>query len=116
MTSLKTAAVALLALAGAQTATVATARTADQASPDTMRIVVKYGDLDLGTREGAEALRARVVDAAMRIKGDADPRDLRAMMERRKARDAAVAMADAIVAHQDKALAAAGPTPNHLAF
>jgi UrcA family protein len=114
MTKLKTAAVALLVLAGAQTATGAMARTADAASPDTMRIVVKYGDLNLATREGAEALRARVVHAAMLIKGDADPRDLQAMAAMRKARDAAVAMADAITAHQDTALAAIGATPSHL--
>ena len=116
MTKLKTAAVALLVLAGAQTATVAMARTADAGSPDQVRIVVKYGDLNLATPEGAAALRARGVHAAMQIKGDVDPRDLKAMAEMRKARDEAIAMADAIAAHQDTALAAAGATPNHLAL
>ena len=52
----------------------------------------------------------------MQIKGDVDPRDLKAMAEMRKARDEAIAMADAIAAHQDTALAAAGATPNHLAL
>jgi UrcA family protein len=113
MFKLKTAA-ALFAVASALTATAATARTADASSPDAMRIVVRYGDLNLATREGADALRSRVVHAAMQIKGNVDPRDLQGMAEMRRARDAALAMADAIIVHSQPAFAAVGGPPNHL--
>lgn len=114
MSKLKTAALALLVLGGAQAATVAVARTADAASPNTMRIVVRYGDLNLATREGADALRLRVVQAATRIKGGVDNRDLQGMAELRKARAAALDMADAIIAHSEPAFAWVGPAPDHL--
>ena len=114
MSKLKTAFVAVLVLAGAQIATVAMARTAYAGSPDTMRIVVRYGDLNLATHEGADALRSRVDHAAMRIVGDVDPRDLQGMAELRKARAAALETADAIIAHSDTAFAWVGPAPHHL--
>jgi UrcA family protein len=113
MFNLKTAAT-VFAVASALTATVATARTANEASPDAVRIVVRYGDLNLATREGADALRSRVVHAAMQIKGNVDPRDLQGMAEMRKARDAALAMADAIIVHSQPAFAATGGAPDHL--
>lgn len=113
MTKFKTAVAAVLALAGALTATVAAARPA-AATSDTTRIVVRYGDLNLATREGADALRSRILHAAMRIKGDVDPRDLQGMAELRRAREAALGMADAIIAHSQSAYAAAGSAPGRL--
>ena len=98
MTKLKTAVAAALALAGALTTTVAMARTADAASPDTTRIVVRYGDLNLVTREGADALRSRVDHAAMLVVGSVDTRDLQRIAEQRHARAAALETANAIIA------------------
>jgi len=113
MFKLKTAATVFV-VASTLVASVATARTAAASPPDAMRIVVTYGDLNLATREGADALRSRVVHAAMQIKGNVDPRDLQGMAEMRKARDAALAMADAIIEHSQPAFAAVGGAPNHL--
>jgi UrcA family protein len=115
MLNLKTGAAALLALALAQSATGAMARTPDAGSADTVQVVVRYGDLNLATPEGAQALRARVDRAAMLIKGDVDPRDLRAVGELRKARAAALETANAIIsAHAGTAYAATRPAPNWL--
>jgi UrcA family protein len=58
---------------------------------------VAYGDLNLATPAGANALRARVDRAAMRVKGEVDPRDLAGMAELRKARAAAQEAADQII-------------------
>ena len=97
MTKLRMTVVALLALGAAQTATVAIARTAD-AGGEATRVVVSYGDLNLATRQGADALRARVDLAARRVKGEVDPRDLRAVADLRRARATALGMANAIIA------------------
>ena len=115
MLNLKVGVAALVALAIAQSATGAMARTPDTGSSDTVQVVVRYGDLNLATLEGADALRARVDRAAMLIKGDVDPRDLRAVAEQRKARAAALETANAIIsAHAGTAYAATRPAPTWL--
>jgi UrcA family protein len=117
MLNLKTGVGALLALALAQSATGAMARTPDAGSADTVQVVVQYGDLNLATPEGAQALRDRVDRAAMLIKGDADPRDLKAVAELRKARAAALEAANAIIsAHAGTAYASTRPAPTYLAL
>ena len=91
------------------------ARTPDTGSSETVQVVVRYGDLNLATPEGAAALRARVDRAAMLVKGDVDPRDLRAVAEQRKARAAALETANAIIsAHAGTAYAATRPAPTWL--
>jgi UrcA family protein len=115
MLTLKTGVAAIVALALAQSATAAMARTPAIGSSDDVQIVVKYGDLNLATPQGAHALHARVDRAAVRVKGDVDPRDLRAVAEMRKARAAAADAADAIIAaHAGTAYAATRPAPNKL--
>src|SRR5207237_9294851 len=96
-------------------ATMATARTADAGAPDDVRVVVGYGDLNLATREGADTLRDRVDHAALRVKGDVDPRDLGGVAELRKARAAARDAANAILeAHRGTAYAGASAGPGKL--
>ena len=115
MLKLKLGVAAVVALAIAQSATGAMARTPDLGSSDEVRIVVRYGDLNLATPEGAHALRARVDRAAILVKGEIDPRDLRAVAEMRKARSAAADAADAIIAaHRGTDYAATRPAPNKL--
>ena len=115
MPNLKTGVAALLALALAQSATGALAKTPDAGFADAVQVIVRYGDLNLATPEGAHVLRARVDRAAMLIKGDVDPRDLRAVAELRKARAAALETANAIIsAHAGTAYAATRPAPNWL--
>ena len=116
MLTLKTGLAAVATLALIQSATGAFARTPDLGSSDDVQIVVRYGDLNLATPQGADALRARVDRAAMRVKGDVDPRNLQAVAEMRKARAAAQEAADAIItaAHQGPAYAAARPAPNKI--
>ncbi|HLZ82457.1 MAG TPA: UrcA family protein [Caulobacteraceae bacterium] len=111
----KTGIAAIAALAIAQAATGAMARTPALGSSDEVQIVVRYGDLNLATPEGAHALKARVDRAAVRVKGDVDPRNLQAVAEMRKARAAAQEAADAIIAaHQGSAYAATRPAPNKI--
>jgi UrcA family protein len=114
MTLTKFGLAALLAVSVAASASAALARTAaDLSSPDDVRIVVGYGDLNLATPEGADALRARVDRAAMQIKGEVDPRDLAGMGELRKARAAAREAADAIIdGHRGTAYAGMRPAPS----
>jgi UrcA family protein len=113
MTLTKSGLAALLALGVAACAPAALARTADAASPDEVRIVVGYGDLDLATPEGAHALRERVDRAAMRVKGEVDPRDLAGMAELRKARAAAQDAAGQIIdAHRATAYAGLHTAPS----
>jgi UrcA family protein len=115
MLKLKLGVAALLAIAIAQSANGAAARTPDLGSSDDVRVVVRYGDLNLATPVGAHVLRARVDRAAMLVKGDVDPRDLRGVVELRKARAAALDAANAIIAaHAGTAYAATGPAPNKL--
>jgi UrcA family protein len=115
MLKLKLGAAGLLALAIVQSTTGAVARTPGVGSSDDVQIVVRYGDLNLATPQGAHALRARVDRAAVRVKGDVDPRDLRAVAEVRKARAAAADAANAIIAaHQGTAYAGMRPAPNKL--
>ena len=98
MTLSKSGLAALLALGVAASAPAAFARTADAAiAPDEVQIVVDYGDLNLATSEGARALEDRVDRAAVRVKGEVDPRDLAAMADLRKARAAAREAADQII-------------------
>jgi UrcA family protein len=94
MLKLGTALAACLALAAPLTAA---AQPAGGSADDT-RIVVRYGDLNLATRDGADALRARVDHAAMRVVGSVDPRDLQRMAEQHRARAAALETANAIIA------------------
>jgi UrcA family protein len=115
MTLTKSGLAALLALgvAASASAPAALARTADAASPDEVRIVVGYGDLDLATPQGANALRARVDRAAMRVKGEVDPRDLTGVAELRQARRTAREAADSIIdAHRGTAYAGLRPAPS----
>jgi UrcA family protein len=113
MLKLRLGIAAVVALAIAQSATGAIARTPDVGSSDEVRIVVRYGDLNLATPEGAHALR--VDRAAILVKGEVDPRDLRAVAEMRKARAAAADAADAIIAaHRGTDYAATRPAPNKL--
>ena len=115
MLELKTGVAAVVALAIAQSATGAMARTPGLGSSDEVQVVVRYGDLNLATPEGAHALRARVDRAAILVKGEVDPRDLRSVAEVRKARAAAADAADAIIAaHRGTAYAATRPAPNKL--
>jgi UrcA family protein len=111
MTQTKFGLAALLALSVAASAPAALA--ADLSSPDEIRIVVGYGDLNLATPEGADALRARLDRAAMQIKGEVDPRDLASVGELRKARAAAREAADAIIdAHRGTAYASMRVAPS----
>lgn len=113
MTLTKSGLAALLALGVAASAPAALARTADAFAPDDVRIVVGYGDLDLATPQGAHALRARVDRAAMRVKGEVDPRDLASMADLRKARAAAQEAVDQIIAaHRGTAYAGLHPAPS----
>lgn len=115
MLNLKVGAAALLALAVVQSTASAVARTVDVGASDDVRIVVRYGDLDLATPQGAHALHARVDRAAVLVKGDVDPRDLRGAAEVRKARAAAADAADAIIAaHRGTAYAGMRAAPNKL--
>jgi UrcA family protein len=112
MLSLKAGVAGFLALAIAQSAGAAMARTADSAA-DEVRVVVQYSDLDLATPQGAAALRDRVDRAALRVKGDVDPRDLGGAADLRRARAAAQDTANAIIeAHRGTALARAPAAPN----
>jgi UrcA family protein len=95
MLKLGTALAACLALAAPFAAT---AQPAGGSSDDTIRIVVAYGDLNLATPEGAQALRARVDHAAMMVVGSVDPRDLQQVAVQRRARAAALETANAIIA------------------
>jgi UrcA family protein len=113
MTLTKFGLAALLAVSVAASASAARARTADLSSADDVRVVVGYGDLNLATPEGVDALRARVDRAAMQIKGEVDPRDLAGMGELRKARAAAREAADAIIdGHRGTAYAGMRPAPS----
>ena len=113
MTLTKFGLAALLAVSVAASASASLARTADPSSPDDVQMVVGYGDLNLATPEGADALRARVDRAAMQIKGEVDPRDLAGMGELRKARAAAREAADAIIdGHRGTAYAGMRPAPS----
>ena len=106
---------ALLAIAIAQSATGAAAGTADSRSSDHVQVVVRYGDLNLATPEGAHALRARADRAAMLVKGGVFPLDLTGVAELRKARAAALAAADAIIAaHAPTAYAETRSAPSEL--
>jgi UrcA family protein len=94
MLKLATAIAAALALA----APLAAAAQPAAGSNDIPRVVVKYGDLNLATPEGAQALRDRVDRAATVVVGYVDPRDLQRVAEERRARAAARQTADEIIA------------------
>ncbi len=116
MHTLKLGGLALLAIAIAiaQSAVAASAGTPDAGD---VRVVVRYADLDLATPVGAHILRARVDRAAMLVMSDIDQRDLGRMAQLRKARAAALAAANAIIAaHADANYAAANPVPTRLDF
>lgn len=115
MLKLKLSVAALLAVAIAQSATGAAARTHDRGLSGDVQVVVGYGDLNLATPSDADELRARVDRAALLVKGDVDPRDLAGMAELRKARAAALETANAIIAaHAATAYVAMRPAPNRL--
>jgi UrcA family protein len=115
MLKLKLGVAAVLAIAITQSATGAAAGTPDPRSSDEVRVVVRYSDLNLATPEGAHALRARADRAAMRVKGYVFPRDLTGVAELSKARAAALAAANAIIAAQaGTAYAARSPAPSEL--
>jgi len=111
MFKLVAAVAAVLALAAPLAAS---ARSAGANSADTITVLVRYGDLNLATREGAEALRARVDHAAMLVVGSVDPRDLRRVAEQRRARAAAQETANAIIAASSGSAQAANDAPRIL--
>jgi UrcA family protein len=79
--------------------------------PDTtVRAVVSFGDLDLGTATGANTLRSRLDWAVTHVEGWADVRDLKAQCARQQAHRKAMQMADALIAAHRANIAFAGPT------
>ncbi|HEX4740223.1 MAG TPA: UrcA family protein [Caulobacteraceae bacterium] len=74
-----------------------------------VRVVVTYGDLDLGTAAGANTLRSRLDAAVAKVQGSVDVRDLNAMACRQRAHRKAMQMADAAIAAYRTQLAFAGP-------
>jgi UrcA family protein len=77
--------------------------------PNAVRVVVAYGDLDLGTTAGANTLRSRLDAAVAKVQGPVDVRDLNAMACRQRAHRKAMEMADAAIAAYRTQLAFAGP-------
>ncbi|MBV8681740.1 MAG: UrcA family protein [Caulobacteraceae bacterium] len=75
-----------------------------------VRVVVTYGDLNLGTDEGVRTLRQRLNWAVRYVEGWTDKRDLKAQAVCQRDHRHAMQMADAIVAAQRNNLAFAGPT------
>jgi UrcA family protein len=57
------------------------------------RIVVRYGDLNLASAEGARALHRRIVNAARRVCGGDSARELRLQREAAQCRKLAIARA-----------------------
>ena len=74
-----------------------------------VRVVVSYGDLDLGTTAGANTLRSRLDAAVAKVQGSVDVRDLNAMACRQRAHRKAMEMADAAITAYRTQLAFAGP-------
>jgi len=76
----------------------------------TVRAVVSYGDLNLGTAQGASILRSRLDWAVTHVEGWADVRDLKAQAARQRCHRKAMEMADALIAASRANIAFAGPT------
>jgi UrcA family protein len=75
-------------------ATIASDTAAASAAADAPpRVVVKYGDLDIATHDGARILYRRIVAAARRVCVAPESRDLQAMTAAYACREAAVAAA-----------------------
>lgn len=87
----------------------ALAAPADNGPGAQVRVVVTYGDLDLGTTAGVNTLRSRLDAAVARVQGLVDVRDLNAMACRQRAHRKAMQMADAAIAAYRAQLAFAGP-------
>lgn len=91
MTSIKF----MLAIAlGAAAMSAASARDAARQTPAPVRAVtVRYGDLDLSTERGAQALLARITKAAKSVCPQAVDRDLGAFLASRRCEREAIARA-----------------------
>jgi UrcA family protein len=79
-----------------------------------VQVVVNYSDLDLGTTEGANALRARLNSAVTQVEGPVDVRDLKAEAICQRDHRKAMEMADAVIASSRTTLAVAGHWRLHL--
>lgn len=95
--------------AATQIASGALAAAVDNGPNAPSRVVVSYGDLDLGTTAGASTLRSRLDAAIDKVEGPVDVRDLNAMACRQRAHRKAMEMADAAIAAYRAQLAFAGP-------
>ena len=75
------------------------------AEPDIPSVSVRTVDLNLATPAGVQALRGRIARAVRSVCGDADLRDLQAMMEQNACRTMALAKAvpqmEVAIAHGD---------------
>jgi UrcA family protein len=114
MSKIRWGAAAVLAMAIAQSAGGAAA----QPAVNEARVVVRYADLNLATADGAREFRDRVANAVSRVNGEVDPRDLGRWAELRKAKTAALAAADAVIAANTTGAgatyASARPVPDKL--
>jgi UrcA family protein len=100
----------LVVAAATVTAGAALATPTNDGNDTTVRAVVSYGDLNLGTAEGAAMLRSRLDWAVSHVEGWADMRDLKAQAARQRCHRRAMEMADALIAAQRANIAFAGPT------
>jgi UrcA family protein len=73
-----------------------------------VKVVVNYSDLDLGTTEGADALRARLNAAVTQVEGPVDVRDLKAESICQRDHRKAMQIADAMIAAYRTKLAMEG--------
>ena len=78
------------------------------------QLVVRYGDLNLGNREGVDRLYLRIVAAAREVCGPEDGRSLAAWSRFRACTDQAIARAVATVGSMDLADAYARKTGRRL--
>jgi UrcA family protein len=77
--------------AGILAASVAGVSAAATSAADAPSVVVHYADLDLATRQGAQALYRRIAAAARKVCPNTDQRDLAAMAQNRDCREQAIA-------------------------
>jgi UrcA family protein len=81
----------------------------DNATPAPVKVVVTYSDLDLGTTEGANTLRARLDAAVSKVEGPYDVRDLKAQSVCQRDHRKAMQIADAMIAAYRTKLVFEGP-------
>ncbi|HXY75389.1 MAG TPA: UrcA family protein [Steroidobacteraceae bacterium] len=72
---------------------VGVAGVSEAGSPSAPTVTVRYSDLNLGTTQGNEALRARITAAARQVCGESDIRDLVAFPAARTCEQRAIAQA-----------------------